>query len=363
MTTPPTRHPVWTIIPALFTLFLLALHLLPIEWGVIYNLLLALGLITSVASAVYHAEIIAYVTGEPLGTLVLALAVTIIEVALIVSIMLSLGDAATVLARDTVFATVMIILNLIIGLCFLIGGIRFGEQSFRLSGVSTALTTLAAIVVLTLILPNYTVTVAGPIYTKSQLGFVALVSIVLYGLFIFVQAVRHRDYFLMKAAETKTLKQVNTLPKTTILASVGLLLGSLIAVVLAAKLLSPEVERLVSSMGAPKALVGIIIAFIVLMPEGFASLRAAFNNRLQTSLNLALGSALATIGLTIPVVALVALTANLTLTLGLDSKSIVLLVLSLFITALSTITGRVTIMQGAVHCVLFLTYLFMTIVP
>lgn len=354
--------PLWTLIVPAITLGLLGLQFISFELTGWYNLALAIGLILSVIAAVHHAEILAYGIGEPLGTLVLALAVTVIEVSLIVSIMLAAESGATVLARDTVFATVMIILNLIIGLCFLLGGARFGEQSFILPGISTALTTLAAIVVLTLILPNFTTSVSGPRYSDSQLSFVAVVSLVLYVLFVFIQAVRHRDYFRNSPSIVETEQNPEVPVKVLIISGLFLLLN-LSGVVLSAKLLSPEVKDLVSAIGAPEALVGIIIATIVLMPEGYASLRAAANNQLQTSLNLALGSALATIGLTIPVVAVVAIAMDMTLILGLDNKSIVLLMLSLFIASLSMSTGRVTVMQGAVHLVLFLTYLFMTIVP
>lgn len=354
--------PLWTLIAPTVTLCLLGLPLIGFEPTGWYHWMLALGLIFSVIAAVHHAEIIAYGIGEPFGTLVLALAVTVIEVSLIVSIMLAAESGATVLARDTVFATVMIILNLIIGLSFLLGGARFREQSFMLSGTSTALTTLAAIVVLTLILPNFTTSVSGPRYSDSQLSFVAIVSLVLYLLFVFIQAVRHRDYFRSSPTSEETVLQPEVPLKTLITSGVFLLL-SLVGVVLSAKLLSPEVKDRVNALGAPEALVGIIIAAIVLTPEGYASLRAAANNRLQTSLNLALGSALATIGLTIPVVAVVAIAMDMTLVLGLDNKSIVLLILSLFIASLSMSTGRITVMQGAVHLVLFLTYLFMTIVP
>ncbi|SKA71404.1 Ca2+:H+ antiporter [Thiothrix eikelboomii] len=354
--------PLWTLIAPTFTLCLLGLQWSGLELTGWYYWLLALGLVFSVMAAVHHAEIIAYGIGEPFGTLVLALAVTVIEVSLIVSIMLAAESGATVLARDTVFATVMIILNLIIGLSFLLGGARFREQSFILSGTRTALTTLAAIIVLTLILPNFTTSVSGPRYSDSQLSFVAIVSLVLYLLFVFIQAVRHRDYFHSSPISQETEQQPVVPIKTLIISGIFLLL-SLVGVVLSAKLLSPEVKDMVKAIGAPEALVGIIIAAIVLTPEGYASLRAAANNQLQTSLNLALGSALATIGLTIPVVAVVAIAMDMTLVLGLDNKSIVLLILSLFIASLSMSTGRVTVMQGAVHLVLFLTYLFMTIVP
>lgn len=356
------RSPLWTLLAPAFTLCLLALQFTSFELTGWYSVALAMGLIASVLAAVHHAEVIAYGIGEPFGTLVLALAVTVIEVSLIVSIMMSAESGATVLARDTVFATVMIILNLIIGLSFLIGGIRFGEQRFILTGSYTALTTLAAIVVLTLILPNYTISMSGPRYTDSQLAFVAVVALVLYMLFVFVQAVRHRDYFLSNSGREETEQQAKLSINILIMSGIFLLL-SLAGVVLAAKLLSPDVKTLVHAIGAPEVLVGVIIATIVLLPEGFAALRAAANNQLQTSLNLAFGSALATIGLTIPVVAVVAIAMDMTLVLGLDSKSIVLLVLSLFVTSLSMSTGRVTVMQGAVHLVIFATYLFMTIVP
>lgn len=356
------RPPLWTLLAPALTLCLLALQFTSFELTGWYSTALAVGLMLSVLAAVHHAEVIAYAVGEPLGTLVLALAVTVIEVSLIVSIMMSAESGATVLARDTVFATVMIILNLIIGLSFLLGGIRFGEQRFILTGSYTALTTLAAIVVLTLILPNYTTSVSGPRYSDSQLGFVAIVALALYLLFVFVQAVRHRDYFL-SSSSTEKAEQHAKVSSKLLVASVIFLLLSLTSVVLAAKLLSPDVKTFVHAIGAPEALVGIIIAAIVLLPEGVAALLAAANNQLQTSLNLAFGSALATIGLTIPAVAVVAIAMDMTLVLGLDSKSVVLLVLSLFVTSLSMSTGRVTVMQGAVHLVIFLTYLFMTIVP
>ena len=259
---------------------------------------LAAGMLGCVLAAVHHAEVIAHRVGEPYGTLLLAVAVTVIEVALIVSLMLAGGPATTALARDTVFAAVMIILNGIIGLCMLIGGSRFGEQSFGLYGVSASLATLAAIAVLALVLPNYTTTVPGPFYSVGQLAFVAVVSIVLYGTFVLVQTVRHREYFLPE--ESADGEGTHTAPSNReALSSLALLLASLAAVVLLAKSLAPSIEVSVTRAGAPLALVGVIIAAVVLLPEGLAALRAARANRLQTSLNLALGSALASIGLTI----------------------------------------------------------------
>ncbi len=322
--------------------------------------LLAAGLVGAVLSAVHHAEVVAHQVGEPYGTLVLALAITVIEVALIVSMMLAGGPQTTALARDTVFAAVMLILNGIVGLCLLAGGSKHREQTFGQLGVSASLTTLAAIAVLTLVLPNYTTSVIGPVYSASQLAFVAVVSLVLYGTFVLVQTVRHRDYFLPQTGE-----EAHAAPPGVKVAAMssGLLLLGLVAVVLLAKALAPTIEAAVERAGAPKAVVGIIIAMVVLLPEGLAAFRAAQANRLQTSLNLALGSALASIGLTIPAVAIVSLATGWTLTLGLDVKSVVLLLLSLFVTSLSLSTGRTTVLQGTVHLVLLATYLFTTIVP
>ena len=330
--------------------------------GSLYSVLLVVGLLAGVLAAVHHAEVVAHRVGEPYGTLVLAVAITVIEVALIVSLMLAGGPSTAALARDTVFAAVMIILNGIVGLCLLVGGSRFREQSFGLYGVSASLATLAAIAVLTLVLPNYTTTVPGPVYSPSQLGFIAIISLVLYGTFVLVQAVTHRDYFLPIGASDEEEHAEPPGARLAVFSGV-LLLACLGAVVLLAKSLAPTVERAVASMGAPKAVVGIIIAAVVLLPEGLAALRAARVNRLQTSLNLALGSALASIGLTIPAVALVSLMTGWTLTLGLDIKSSVLLLLSLFVASLSLGTGRTTILQGTVHLVIFAAYLFTTVVP
>jgi Ca2+:H+ antiporter len=331
--------------------------------GIVLVALLGAALIAAVMSAVHHAEVVAHKVGEPFGTLVLALAVTLIEVALIVTLMLSGGPEAQSLARDTVFATIMIILNGLVGLCLLIGGRHFGEQSFSLQGVSAALVTLAAIASLTLVLPNYTTTVSGPFYSSSQLGFVAVVSLLLYATFVFVQTVRHRDYFLPTDAVRGEDQHAPPPSGQTTLISSLLLLLALSAVVVAAKTLAPTVEAAVHAVSAPPAVVGIIIASIILMPEGFAAVRAARRNRLQTSLNLTLGSALASIGLTIPAVAVLSLLFGWPLTLGLAEKETVLLVLSLFVATLSLNTGRTTVLQGVVHLVIFAVYLFVAVVP
>lgn len=361
----PNSLPVWSIAaPIIAWLFVVGnMFVTPEYFGIWYTMILIAALFGSVLAAVFHAEIIAHKVGEPYGTLVLAVAVTAIEVALIISLMIVGGPAASGLARDTIFAAVMIILNGMLGVCLLAGASRHGEQTFRLSGVSAALVTLATISVLTMVLPNYTETTTGPIYSKSQLGFISLVTILLYGTFVLVQTVRHRDYFLPEAAvEDEDQHAPPPSPRMTLLSTL-LLLAGLSSVVLLAKFLSPTVEAAVLAMGAPKALVGIIIAGVVLLPEGIAAYHAARANRLQTSLNLALGSALASIGLTIPAVAILSLMIGTTLSLGIDAKSTVLLSLSLIVAIVSLSTGRTTIMQGAVHLVIFAVYLFTAIVP
>ena len=335
----------------------------PDSFGAVFALLLAVALIGAVLAAVHHAEVVAHRTGEPFGSLVLAVAVTVIEVALIVALMLAGGEGVQELARDTVFAAIMIILTGITGLCLLAGGLRYGEQTFARQGVSTALIALTAIIVLTLILPNYTVSILGPMYNRSQMVFVAIVSLVLYFTFTMVQTVRHRDYFLPPDADTNN--EVHAAPPSnrTTLASAVLLLVCLAAVVLLAKTLAPTIEQNVTRLGAPKSVVGIIVALVILLPEGMAAVRAARKNRLQTSLNLALGSALASIGLTIPAVAIVSIFTGMQVILGIDIKSTVLLVLSLFTIMLSFATGRTNVLQGVVLLVIFATYLFTTVIP
>jgi Ca2+:H+ antiporter len=322
-----------------------------------------IGLAGVVMASVHHAEVIACRIGEPFGTLVLALAVTMIEVALILTLMLSGGEATISLARDTVFAAVMIILCGMVGICLLLGGQRHHEQSFNLSGVNAALVTLAAITILTLVLPNFTSSVSGPFYSRSQLIFIAIVSLVLYFTFVLVQTLRHRHYFLPEIANTSP--DIHTAPPSNLLTLISflLLLLCLGAVVLLAKVIAPYVEALIVQWGAPKSVVGIFIATLVLLPESLAAIRAARANQLQTSLNLALGSALASIGLTIPAVAILSIILSVPLALGIDNKSMVLLLLSLWVAQLSLATGRTTVLQGAVHLILFAVYLFTSFVP
>ena len=320
-------------------------------------------LLAAVVSAVHHAEVVAHRVGEPFGTLVLALAITAIEVALIVSLMTAGGQEKAALARDTIYATVMIISSGVIGICLLLGGLRHREQSFRIEGAGPALAALTALATLVLILPVFTVSAPGSSYTTTQLVFVALSSLLVWCAFVFFQTVRHRDYFL--PAGDPSNEEVHAAPPSTreTWSSFVLLVMALVAVVGLAKLISPAIEAAVVSAGAPRAIVGIIIAMVVLLPEGVSAIRAALNNRLQTSMNLAFGSALASIGLTIPVVVAVAILLDLPLVLGLDPKDMILLVLSLIVCSIGLGNGRTNVMQGAVQVVIFAAFLFLSLVP
>ncbi len=326
-------------------------------------LLALLALFAAVFASVHHAEVIAHRTGEPYGTLVLALAVTVIETALILSMMLAGGKASAALPRDTIYAAVMIICNGVVGLSLLIGGLKHREQAFRIEGTGSGFAALAALSVMVLVMPLYTTSSPEGTYTASQLIFVAGSSLVLWLVFVFIQTVRHRDYFLPAVGIEDESLHASPPSRRTAWISFGLLLLSLVSVVGFAKLLSPAIESLVSAYQAPKAVVGIIIALIVLLPETWAALRAARADRLQTSMNLAIGSALASIGLTIPLVVGAAVLLELDLTLGLEMKDVAMLALSFLVGAITLGSGRTNVMQGAIHLVLFATFLFLTLVP
>jgi Ca2+:H+ antiporter len=357
-----TKIPIWTVAAPIFGGALLLAAGLGVSAGGLMVAAIALGLTGCVLAAVHHAEIIAHRVGEPFGSLVLALAVTLIEVALIVSLMAAGGEKAAALARDTVFATVMIILNGIVGLCLLVGGIKHREQSFSLDGASAALVALTTIVTMTLVFPNYTIAVPGPYYSASQLTLIAIVTPVVYFTFVFTQTIGHRQFFLPEAGADEA-PHVAVPGNTMTVVSVLLLMMCLAAVVLLAKKLAPSLETAVSRAGAPDAVVGVIIAAIVLLPESLAALRAARANKLQVSLNLALGSALATIGLTIPAVSFLSLYTKSHLRLGIDSESTLLLLLSLFVATMVLRTGRTIILHGVVLLTVFAVYLFTAVVP
>lgn len=315
-----------------------------------------------VFAAVHHAEVLAARVGEPFGSIILALAVTIIEVALIVSIMLAAGPGGAVVARDTVFSALMIVLNGVIGLCLVLGGKRHHEQSFQLNAAAASLAVLVTISVLVFVLPNYAANGEPGGYATAQLLVVGAVCLVIYGVFVFIQTIRHRDYFMDEADDPEEGVPHKPPAKVT-LASVVLLPASLLMVVLLAKTLSGPLETGIAAAGLPQAFIGVVIAAIVLLPEGIASVRAAQLNRLQNAVNLVLGSALASIALTIPVVAVVSVVTGLDLHLGLAPEHMVLLLLTLFVGTQTLGTGRTTVLQGAVHLGIFAVFVLLSAMP
>lgn len=350
----------WTItLPVLaFLLFISGL----IYDSVFFQIFAGILLIGSVMSAVHHSEIIAHRVGEPYGTIILAVAITIIEVSVIVSLMISGGGEAVSLARDTVYGATMIILNGIVGSCLFIGGIKYHEQTFSKHSVTIALVSLVSIIVFTLILPTFTQTIKGPYFSSSQLVFASVACLIIYTAFIFAQTVRHREYFLA-ADKGATEPDKKLVSNRSLITSIVFLMVSLAIVVLLAKTLSPTIEEIIVSYNLPKALVGIVIAIIILLPEGIAAVIAARNNKLQTSLNLALGSALASIGLTIPAVSVVCHIYDMQIILGLDYLSIILLMLSVLTVMLSLNSGRSNVVYGTVLLVNLMAFIYLIVYP
>ena len=330
----------------------------------LFQIVASVLLIFSVMSAVHHSEVIAERVGEPYGTIILAISITVIEVSIIISLMITEGQAAASLARDTVYAATMLILNGIVGLCLLIGSLKHYEQDFSKPSVTIALVSLISIIVFTLVFPTFTESVAGSYYSTPQLVFASIACLVIYGCFLFAQTKGYRQYFLTVGADedAEQAKPI-VISNTTFYTSLLFLIVCLGIVVLLAKTLSPTIESIISSNNLPKTLVGIVIAAIILLPEGIAAINAARNNRLQTSINLSLGSALASIGLTIPSVAIVCIIYDFKIILGLDIKSIILLGLSVFTVMLSLSGGKTNIVYGVVLLVNLFAFIFLMIYP
>jgi Ca2+:H+ antiporter len=354
----------WTALVPLFAIVVLALAWGRELSGVLVILVTAL-LAGAVLAAVHHAEVVAHRVGEPYGSLVLAVAVTVIEVALIVTLMISGQGKTETLARDTVFAAVMITCNGIVGLSILVATYHRTVESFNAEGAGASLATVATLATLGMVVPNFTTSSQGPQFSPPQLAFAAVTALTLYGLFVALQAGRHRDYFLSVSASGDVVedKHADPPPVRTALFSLGLLLVALIAVVGNAKLVSPVIERAVAAANLPLSVVGVIIALLVLLPETLAAVRAARRHRLQISLNLAFGSAMASIGLTIPVIAIASIWLPVPLHLGLDAMHMVLLAITCIVTVLTVVPGRATLLQAGVHLALLSAYLFLSFSP
>ena len=359
---------------------MLALIPLAATWGshpdALVVVVLDIFLAGSVLAAVHHAEVIAARVGEPYGSLVLAVAVTVIEVGLIVTLMVSGGSQAESLARDTVFAAVMITCNGVVGISILGAALRDRLPSFNAEGSATAFATVITLATLSLVLPNFTTSRTGPEFSSSQLVFAALASISLYALFLVVQTVRHRGLFLPPAVATEgsgavgeEVGSVEEDPhgpppsKREALQSMGLLLVALVTVVGLAKTSSHAIEEGVKSIGAPASAVGVVIALLVLMPETLTAWRNARRGRLQISFNLAYGSAMASIGLTIPAIAIASIWLSGPLVLGLGATQIGLLFLTALVSALTLLPGRATLQEGGVHLIILAAFLFLAFNP
>ncbi|HET8958910.1 ionic transporter y4hA, partial [Nocardioides sp.] len=362
----------WSVfVPALTVLVLGGAWVRHDQWPVL--VLVAVALVGAVVCAVHHAEVVAHKVGEPFGSLILAVAVTVIEVGLIVMLMTSGGQGASTYARDTVFAAVMITLNGIVGLSLLVGGLKHHLVSFNAAGTGSAVTTVITLAGLTMVLPSFTTSAHGRQYSPSQLAFAAVASLALYAAFVFTQTIRHRDFFLPVSSDdqgrvTGLLDldhdgHADPPEAREAWISLGLLLVSLVSVVGLAKLLSPTIQQVVQDLGFPYAVVGVVIALLVLAPESIAAVRNAARDRVQTSLNLAYGSAMASIGLTVPTIAVAMIWLPGPLELGLEPTHIVLLAITIAVTAFTVVQGRVYALQGFVHLVLLAAFLFLSVQP
>lgn len=346
-----------------FVIPLGALFLLALSWNqklepiVMFGLGLVLAV--SVYVAVSHAEVIALKVGEPFGSLILAVAVTIIEVGMIVVLVIDNPQGTQNLARDTVFAAIMITLGAILGGSIVLKSLRLKFSTFNPEGAVPALAALASLSVLSLVLPSLTTSTPGPTFSKTQLLFAALTSLVIYLIFVFMQTIRHRDFFLPppRAGATQSVtSHVKSPTSTQAIYSLFGLMASLVAVVGLAKVTSPVIESGVNDLGLPQTVVALSIAIIVLLPESISALKAAVYGRTQTSINLALGSSLASIGMTIPAIAVISIVFGYQVNLGLGPTELALLFLALFVSGLTLLPGKASLLQGAVHLSIFAAF-------
>jgi Ca2+:H+ antiporter len=328
--------------------------------GVVTPAIAVVLLFASVFAAVHHAAVLAVKVGEPFGSILLALSITALEVGLILAVMIGGTVGSEAVARDTVFSVVMLVINGVIGLCLVVGGVRYRHQQFLVQGASGMLSVVVTLSVIVLVLPNFTLTTAGPTYGDTQLLFVGGASLALYIVFVFVQTIRHRDDFVIDFG----MPHDSPVPTATVTAtSAVLMIASLACVILLAKSLTPTLEAGVAAAGLPHGVVGVVIAILVLLPEGITAVNASRRNDLQTALNLSLGSAAASIGLTVPIVGTASVLLDLPLVLGLAPDDLAMLALTFLVAMLSLGTGRTTILPGAVHLVILGMFLLLSAVP
>lgn len=319
-------------------------------------------LIGGVTTAVHHAEIISAYVGRSLGALILALSVTIIEVGVIVAIMTSSDGAASTLGRDTVFAAVMITCNGIIGFSVVAASLKQAAPTFNSEGSGAALSAIATIATLSLVLPTFTRSSSGPTLTTGQLTFVSIISLAVYALFLYVLTVRNREHFEDPEGQVVVPYAIHP-TKRVFRQSVSLLLISLTAIIGLAKVMSPSIESVVRDAGFPLSVVAVVVALVILAPEGIAAVKSSSRGDLQTGFNLAYGSALASIGLTIPALAIASTLLGIELQLGLGATEIVLYVLTLLVSLVTVSSHRTTFFQGGLHLVIFSAFIFLALSP
>jgi Ca2+:H+ antiporter len=333
----------------------------PVHLGALLAALLAV-IVWCAFAVVEEAEDLAVLLGEPLGTLVLTLAIVTIEVALIAAVMLG-AHAGPTLGRDTMFAVLMIVLNGVVGLALLLGGLRHREQAYNLQGAVAYLSIIMPLSVIALVLPSYTASTSDQTLSTAQAVTFGLFTVLLYGVFLAVQTVRHRHFFVEPAAAGGMRDPRPPAPAREVARHTALLLLTLVPILLLAKPLAKLVNHGIDALGAPPALGGVLIAMIVFMPEGLSALRAALANQLQRAVNLCLGAAASTIGLTVPAILAVGLLTGQQIVLGLDPAGVVLLAVTLALSILTFGGPRTTILEGAVHLVMFFVYLVLIFSP
>ena len=311
-------------------------------------------ILSAALSVVRHAEHLAAHLGEPLGTLILTLAVTAIEAASISAVMIHAKDSFTVV-RDTLFAVIMIIMNGMVGTSLLLGAWRHREQSYNLQGANTYLSVIIPLAVLSLIMPNYTQTTPGPTLSLAQQVFLALLCVGLYSLFLAMQTGRHRGYFMLDGEGDEPEHGAPSAWS----AHAMLLIAYMVPVVYLAEQFGRPIDDVIATFHAPAALSGVVIAALVATPEALGAVRSALANRLQRSMNICLGSVLATIGLTVPIMLLVSHLLGTTIYLGLEHSSFMMLILTLMLSVVTFASGRTNVLQGAVHMVLFVAYVLL----
>ena len=326
------------------------------SWFAFVSLWLLAAMFLSAFAVVRHAEALAEKLGEPYGTLILTLAITGIEVIMIAALMYT-GKGNATLARDAMMAVVMIVLNGMVGVSLIVGGLRYHEQAYNLQGANSFLAVILPLAVLGLVQPNFTVTTPGPVYSPIQAAFLSVMSVVLYGVFLGIQTSRHRDYFVAPKGRDGGKKPAAVHGVRSIPYHAALLVVYVLPMVLLSKQIAVPINHAIQVLRAPPELAGFLVSVLILSPESLGATRAALANELQRSVNILLGSVLASIGLTIPAVLAIGFVTGHEIVLGLGATDMTLLLLTLALSTLTFAAPRTNVLFGAVHLVVFFAYL------